>query len=220
MLTLDANLELQTGWTKQPGGPGTGIDPAAPSLYGYAQTPGYISHYCSHPPQANCYSGWLSALKRPVLTNTGKLRLSWDVMIDAATVIYAQALENDINLTPVANGPTFMAGTQVIYAAGPQQGHLQLWNGSAWLDTGIVVGLLTPWEWNSLAIDISFEGDAFSFVSYTKNGEEYALPMGFQNIPGQMLRWAPCAQVYIQQDLSPAGGSISTAAKNINFEWD
>lgn len=216
---VDPHLELLPGWTKQPGGPKTGIDPEPPQLYGYTQGADSISHFCSNQPQANYYSGWLSACKRPVMANTGKLRLAWEVTADAATVLYAEALENDINLTPTEHGPTFMAGTQVIYAAGLNQGHLQLWKGNAWVDTGLIVGLLEPWVRSQIAIDIAFAGDSYTFVGYTKDGVEYDLPAEFADIPGQMLDWDAVAQCYIQQDLGPAGGAISTQSRNIQFVW-
>lgn len=217
---IDGNLELQSGWSKQPGGPNTGIGPQAPAYFDYSVDKESISHFCSGPAVTPGNACWLSSLKRPVQPNTGRLRLAWDELVDASTLLYAQARENDINLTPEANGPTFMAGSQVIYAPGPDQGHLQLWKNNAWVDTGIVLGLPAAWGWNHLALDISFEGDAFSFVSYTRNGEEYALGAEFQNCPGQMLKWGACAQVYIQQDLRPSGGMMSQRSRNIQFEWE
>ena len=139
--------------------------------------------------------------------------------IDGGSLVSLVALENDINLTMKQGGPTFMAGSQVIYSAGPNQGHLQLWVSNNWVDTGIDVGLFVPYTWNRMALDIALAADSFSFVSYTRNGIEYPLPAAFQNVPGQSLDWGPTAQVYVQEDLGPGGGLVSQASRNIGFQW-
>jgi hypothetical protein len=218
MSIIDSQLESQAGWELHTG---SDIGGVTPTSYGTYQAGGIRVFYISNPPGAN----WLAALHRPVVQpNTGKLSLSFDLMVDDNVSLLAQALEFDTRVSVV--GDNYNHSSQLNYAEGGMwqiSDGTQLPGTAKWVDTGFRYGKLLPDVWNQLKFEYSFDitKKVYSTVAISVNGVRFLIPPNLQNLKPTRPTplWADSCNLQVQLDQNSGSGEFSTWMRNIQYSW-
>lgn len=168
--------------------------------------------------KGKAYTSWLSGCHRPVLANTGKLSLGFDLMTDDKTPLSAQALEFDTRLVIGKNDYNF--GSQFNYQRG---GLWQVWVNKTWVDTTFKPGLFTPWKWYTVRFDYSFDviNKKYSYEAANVSPAiiGYAVPVTFKNLTATPLNWTDTCNFQVQQDLNYKAGEFTIYIKNAGYTW-
>lgn len=210
-MILDTHIELLTSW-KPPIVVGIGGS-GPPKSYGYDQSFPEMRFFTNGSP----YNNWLAANARPILPNTGKLSLSFELMIDANVASSAQAIEFDTRLS--ISGLNYNFSSQIDIAAGWQ---LQISDAAGgWVSTGYNVPKLAPLEYHSFLYQYSFDTTKklYSTLEIEIDNAPYPIPSTLQNLAPQNLGWADSCSLQVQQDLGSKGGAFSQLMRNIQYAW-
>jgi hypothetical protein len=178
-----------------------GVDPAR---YGYIVTLGGVSHlllWTEGTTEAGKYPAfmWYPAELRPILPNTGKVRMSFTAVINGNMNGF-NVRETDLEL--VIAGFRYNVSAQYNQARGWQ---IAKANGD-WVDTGFYNGPLVAGVPSVVAIDYTFDLKAHtcSVKQITDNGKVFAVPAVLQNVPGQASKWSEGAYVQLQAGSMPS----------------
>lgn len=213
MLT-SSYLELDKGWQTQTGSLVSGNDhPVVPDSYGVTavETPGWLRFFATGKPWAS----WMAFNKQPVLPNSGRLALGFDIILDSSTANAGQ-LEFDVRLA--IDGYDYNLSNQINQAAGNVW---QIADSAGQWQT--VVGLY-PLAFN---VPHSFIFHSVFDVKSKKkaaldleiDGKVYQVPSRLQALAALPFNWEDTAIVQVQQNLSKSGGSVQQVMKNIRLEW-
>lgn len=210
-MITDSNLQALSGWKKEVG---SNIGGVSPTSYGFFQYGSMMVLYTEGPK----YADWLAAISRPICPNTGNLSLSFQVMVDADSLTAAQALEFDTKVSIATYIYNF--SSQINYAEG---GTLQISNALGnWIDTGFKPGKLSAGVWHSFVYQYKFDttAKAYSIVSVELDGVIFPIPGNLGNLKAGQSNWADSANLQIQLDLGPQGGTFSEIIQNAEFQWE
>lgn len=154
---------------------------------------------------------WNPVTPRPILPNTGNLKMSYTMTL-GGNLLGANVFETDTLI--VVNGMKFnlsgqyrqSSGFMVVNAAG------------GWVDTGITFGpLLTdiPYavEW-----EYQFASES-SVIAISVNNDRLLVPATLQNIAAQASNWTPGAYPQIQLGSVPSAQAWSMKIDDLMYEW-
>ncbi len=174
-------------------------------------TPDALIVMFAGPPNAVCEIG----ISRPLLPNTGNVKLSFDLLLGADSLHRLQVIETDLKVTQ--GGKTANLSGQINRVKGIFQASD---SGQGWNDTPIKAELVryVPNHYE-LEFKIDFHKGVYSYSSLTLNGVTSIFPAAQQNIPIGKTGWADGAIFQFQLALGPQGGSVLAQLSNAQLEW-
>lgn len=215
-MNIDSNLEANPNWNKLANSGVGGPKPyVPPDDFGMNVIQSDIERefYISGP----AYTDGLFSLHRPIMPNTGKLALQFELRTDEDTTINAQALEFDTRLAIGKFGYNF--SSQFNYQKGG------VWQAfikdRGWVDTPFKPGKFSPDQWYPIRFDYSFDTakKLFSFISVAVGVTPFILPIQFHNLAATPLAWVDSCNLQMQLDLAYKGGSYRTRVRRISYLW-
>ena len=215
-MILDTQLELLPFESHV----GTGIGGVPPTSYGSILYGIAVGFYTNGP----AYANWLAAVHRPVLPNTGKLSLSFNLSVDPRANECAQALEFDTRVSiQDGSGKWNYNGSSQFNQAGGGAWQIVDANGD-WVDTGFRPGKFTPLVKYPIKIDYSFDvtKHTSSVLGISIGGDinqRFLVPAHMQNLAASNLGWADSCSLQVQLDLNSSGGAYSIYMRDIQYEW-
>jgi len=183
---------------------GPTVNPNAPSGFNFEQLPSGVMKFTII--GAN-YAGELAAVTVPVPPSpTGIFTLAFNLVVDDAASLMAQALEFDLIVS--IGGWHYNGSFQVNYAEG---GECQIVNAAgAWVDTGFKPGLFPAGQKVPVVITCHVDQvkKIMSVLTINVGGNAFTVPTTLQNIPATQLNWTDGVTVQVQCDVNDvlAGG--------------
>ena len=173
------------------------------------------------------YSGAMVKIERPTppasLWTPGKFTLDFSLCPDRCSEDCSQVYEHDIRIT--MNGMTYLFDMQNNVAQG---GVLQVGTGSAWLDTGVKLGVPAAGRWTEYKFNCAIVGNMAQLLSVqVDGGSPIAVPSTFAQ-PTQSLTFAQPTQslgwgdgvVFQNQRCFNAKGGVMGDVSRISIEWE
>ncbi len=183
---------------------------SAPAKFGFNQGPESIEFYTVGAP----YTDWLASTHRPYAANTGRLALSFDLLVDGRAMIEAQAMEFDTRLSFSKFNYNFSSQFNI------QRGKWQIIKNGAWVDVA-VVPKFKPYTWLSVKFEYAFNVSArkFSPLGVHVDSAFYEVPTALWDQDASSLNWVDSCNLQVQQDLGALGGQFSQFMRKIQYEW-
>jgi hypothetical protein len=211
---IDNDLELRTDWEIHVGPDISGVaNPPLPTSKGWRDLAGTREFYVKGPGGADV----LYAVHRPLQSNAGIVKLSFDLMTDVSTVSVGRCLEVDTIFT--FNKLKYNCSSQFNNASGV----FEISNASGgWVSTGLKVQRFTPFQWYSLQFEYWFDSVAkrYSFLAMTLNGKKFSIPLNLQNLAAIATDWADVISLQVQLDVDTAGGGFSIFTRKMQYIWE
>lgn len=211
----DCNLEYQKTWETKTGPDISGTPkPIIPDKTKIDQSNG---KYIVLSTQGKAYADWMAALHRPVLPNTGKLSLSFELTLGEEAVDLGGEFEFDTRLA--IGGFNYNFSSQINCTEG---WHMQISDVKGlWVDSGMNVGKLAPLIPHNFVYSYVFDITAkkYSFTTISIDGKLFFVPSKLQGLIAGKFDWADSCSLQVQQDIGPVAGGYSQAMRNIHYDW-
>lgn len=174
---------------------------------------------CSIQGVAGQYSDILWAIHRRVFP-TAKKRVIFrgKIYTDANTPNAAQCIE--IDTMYALGGTLYNLSHQINYNKG---GMLQFSSsdGMGWLDSGIIVGKLTPGVWHTFEFEDMVDSVAKtrSYVAFTLDGKRYEYPASAQNLAPVTSNWSDGVTPQLQLDTNSKGIGFTCWFSDLSYSF-
>lgn len=209
-MIVDDQLELSM-WDAHVGPDIGGVEPTSYGWRDHPLDPPVREFYVQGPK----YSDWLAACHRPVLPNTGKLGLQFELFVDQNSQSVAQAIEIDTKLAIA--GQMYNFSSQFNYATG-------IWQVSdfvgSWVNTPCKFLKFRPSRRYDMAFDYVFDTAKKAYAFVRMSGPDFAFvgPM-LPPLLASPTTWKDSCSLQVQQDLAGNGGAYSIYLRNIRYVW-
>jgi hypothetical protein len=197
---------------------GSNIGGVPPASYGLQLVPGkhrsLLMWTQGNTGKPTDYPAWMAypATPRPILPNTGKLRVEMEYAL-GGNLAGLNAVETDVLI--VMNGLKFNRSFQYVQGIGFEIADV---NGN-WLPTGINPGSLVANKRYSVAFDNVFDAKTSSTTSFERDGVVYFVPVSLQMVPAKPTNWKPDG-VYVQMQMSSLPNGLPWSLKlKLNIAW-
>jgi hypothetical protein len=219
-IIVDGNLELQP-WSLNIPSNGSDIGGVDPAAYSLDQSFDEVEQYLEGTTQQGGYPTIEAYIKRSILTNTGNVSLSFDLLPNL-NLLNEYLYETDLILA--YSGFKYNMSLQVVWGA--KGGDLQIANeGGGWVSTGLVVPFFSPNVSVHYLITYQFNVTTkkYSTLAAVINNQLFQISANLQNLTAQVSNWAETAVIQQQRTLTVTAGSAGKSAsdrlKNIQLTW-
>ena len=210
-MITDNALHLRTDWETHVG-PDIVTGGKVPDHYGSLTYGDMMVLYC----EGRANSGWMNAIHRPILPNSGMCSLYFEMLNDSEVLANCQAQEFDFIYTK--DNFKYNFSNQINQSQG---GTWQISDENGlWVDTGLKPTKITS-VWTSFQFSYRWYEDTklYQTVSVKIAGVTYMVPPRLHQIKAKGTNWEDFATVQIQQDLGSKGGRMSQAHRGMNLVW-
>jgi hypothetical protein len=201
---------------------GSGIGGVDPKVYSAEVIPGrkqslLLTTSGSTDPTSKGYPAWMwyPAAARPILPNTGNLRLSFRCTVggnlsglntvETDVLIVQAGLMMNRSLQHVQSGKG--AGFQIANQAG------------GWAATGLNPGPFVANQQYTLSFDNFFNGKDSSTTQIVQDGEQFLVPPNLQMIPSSPTSWPDGVYLQVQLGSMPNGLPWSLKLADMKLCW-
>lgn len=193
---------------------GPSINPIPPTIYTPVAASDGIHTYIGGP----AMSGALWKLSRPLLANKGLLNYSFSLLLDAALIQQARALEFDCRVTD-ANGWTYPLDAQFNLATGWFQVATGVAANKIVWQNAVQMDLITGEPFINLTYSFDTVKHICSVLGVSMVGGLIPTPSALQNQPAVQIGWGKSEIVLQKQMCLNVAGAMSDRMRNITLTY-